>query len=198
MIIKNKEGGKQMKSLRKIEYNSPVILTFTLISFLSLLLGYVTNFFSTQLVFMVYRGSLLDPLFYVRLFTHVLGHSNWEHYMGNFMIILLIGPMLEEKYGSKRLMIMILFTAFVTGLINVVFFNTALLGASGIAFMMILLSSIVNMRGRGIPLTLILVGIVYIGNEVMNGIFSNDNVSQITHIIGGLCGCMLGYYFNKK
>ena len=42
-------------------------------------------------------GTLADPLTWLRLFTHVLGHASWEHYAGNMMLFLLIGPMLEER-----------------------------------------------------------------------------------------------------
>ena len=187
-----------MNYLKKIKYNSPVILSFTFLSLFAVILGYLTVGASTSLLFCVYKGSLLDPLFYIRLFTHVLGHADWQHFLNNFMLILLVGPMLEEKYGSKKLLGMIVFTSFITGVMSVIFFNTALLGASGIAFMMILLSSFVNIKQGGIPLTLILVAAAYIGNEIINGLISQDNISQLTHIIGGICGCGLGFVMNKK
>ncbi len=187
-----------MNYLKKVKYNSPVILSFTFLSFLVLILGYLTAGISTNLLFCVYKSSPLDPLFYIRLFTHVLGHADWQHFLNNFMLILLVGPMLEEKYGAKKLLGMIVFTAFITGLMNIIFFNTALLGASGIAFMMILLSSFVNIKQGGIPLTLILVAAAYIGNEIISGLISQDNISQLTHIIGGICGCGLGFIMNKK
>lgn len=187
-----------MNYLKKIKYNSPVILSFTFLSFFVLILGYLTTGISTGLLFCVYKSSPLDPLFYIRLFTHVLGHADWQHFLNNFMLILLVGPMLEEKYGSKKLLGMMVFTAFITGLINIVFFETALLGASGIAFMLILLSSFVNMKQGGIPLTFILVAAAYIGNEIINGVIGQDNISQLTHIIGGICGCSLGFILNKN
>ncbi|MDY4507258.1 MAG: rhomboid family intramembrane serine protease [Candidatus Faecousia sp.] len=37
----------------------------------------------------------------MRCFTHVFGHVGFDHFLGNAMCLLLIGPMLEEKYGSK-------------------------------------------------------------------------------------------------
>lgn len=133
------------------------------------------------------------------MFTHVLGHSDMSHFMGNFTVILLVGPMLEEKYGGKRLLIMIIFTAFITGLINVIFFpGMALLGASGIAFMMILLSSFANSGSGEIPLTLICVAVLYLGTEVLNGLFAHDNISQMAHIIGGVCGCAFGWLICNK
>ena len=69
-----------MKHLKSIKYNSPVVLTFAIISALVLLVSMLTQGKSTLLLFSVYRGSLLDPLFYVRLFGHVLGHADLAHY----------------------------------------------------------------------------------------------------------------------
>lgn len=184
----------------KITYNSPVTLTFALLALGATLLIQFIGQSAAVRFFSVYRAPLSDPLFYLRMFTHVLGHSDMSHFMGNFTVILLVGPMLEEKYGGKRLLIMIIFTAFITGLINVIFFpGMALLGASGIAFMMILLSSFANSGSGEIPLTLICVAVLYLGTEVLNGLFAHDNISQMAHIIGGVCGCAFGWLIcNKK
>lgn len=185
-----------IKQIKKIKYNSPVILTFTFLSLLVLLLGYITNMKSTYLLFSVYRSSLADLFFYIRLFGHVLGHADLSHFFNNFLLILLIGPMLEEKYGSKSLVIMMVITAGVTGIINILFFDTILLGASGVVFMMILLGSFVNIERGRIPLTFILVVFIFIGREIVEGLFIQDNVSQLTHIVGGVCGAFFG--FRKK
>lgn len=177
-----------------IRFNAPVILTFALLSLLALLLGNWTNGAATHQYFSVYRSSLSDPLTYVRFIGHVLGHADYEHYMGNMLLLLLVGPGLEEKYGSGTMVWMILITALVTGLVHFVFFpGSALLGASGVVFMMIVLSSFTAMRRGEIPVTLILVVIFYLGGEIMDGLFKKDNISQITHIVGGLCGLIFGF-----
>ncbi|MEE0408895.1 MAG: rhomboid family intramembrane serine protease [Oscillospiraceae bacterium] len=177
-----------------IRFNAPVILTFALLSLLALLLGNWTNGAATHQYFSVYRSSLSDPLTYVRFIGHVLGHADYEHYMGNMLLLLLVGPGLEEKYGSGTMVWMILVTALVTGLVHFVFFpGSALLGASGVVFMMIVLSSFTAMRRGEIPVTLILVVIFYLGGEIMDGLFKKDNISQITHIVGGLCGLIFGF-----
>ena len=177
-----------------IRFNAPVILTFALLSLLALLLGNWTNGAATHQYFSVYRSSLSDPLTYVRFIGHVLGHADYEHYMGNMLLLLLVGPGLEEKYGSGTMVWMILVTALVTGLVHFVFFpGSALLGASGVVFMMIVLSSFTAMRRGEIPVTLILVVIFYLGGEIMDDLFKKDNISQITHIVGGLCGLIFGF-----
>jgi membrane associated rhomboid family serine protease len=129
---------------------------------------------------------------WVTLFTHVMGHASWSHLINNFTLILLIGPMLEENYGSTDLLIMIIITAFVTGILNVLLFRSALLGASGVVFMMILLSSFTNFSRGEIPLTFILVLILYMGVQLFNSL-SSDSISQFAHVIGGLCGSFFGF-----
>lgn len=187
-----------MKWLKKIQYNSPVILTFAIVSFLALLLGYVTHGKTTTLFFCVYRSSFANPLTYIRLFGHVLGHADLDHYTGNMLLILLLGPMLEEKYGSRKLLLMMAVTAFATGIINVLFFPNALLGASGIVFMLIILSSMVSLKAGKIPLTFIVVVTVFLGQEMVNGLTVRDNISQLTHIIGGICGGALGALLSNE
>ena len=183
----------------KITFNSPVELGFMFISFGVLLLGYLTAGISNQLLFMTYHSSLKDPFTYVRFFTHVLGHNDWEHYIGNASYILLLGPMLEEKYGTKHLLHVILITAVVTGLVNyILFWNVALCGASGVVFAFILLTSFTNFKNGEIPLTFILVAVIFIGQQVYEGIFIRDDISNLSHIIGGVIGVIGGYRLNKK
>lgn len=183
----------------RIQYNAPVVLTFAFASLAALILGICTNGWTTSLLFCVYRAPLSDPLTYVRMVCHVLGHSGYAHYMGNMMLLLVVGPPLEEKYGSKRLLICIVITALVSGLVQFLLFpGTALLGASGIVFMMIVLSSLAGMKEGAIPLTLILVVALYLGGEVVDAVTAQDNVSQLTHIVGGLCGAVLGFGMSKR
>lgn len=189
-----------MKLLKRLNYNAPVTLTFALISLFALGLNALTDGASNGLLFMTYRSSWTDPLMYVRLFTHVLGHANWSHYISNMLLILLLGPILEEKYGSANLLEMILITAFITGVVNNLLFpHSALLGASGIAFMFIILASAVNFKNGTIPISFLLVFILYVGGELVDAIRYKDNVSQLGHILGGTCGGLYGMiYSNMK
>ena len=181
------------KTHRLIQYNAPTTLNFTLISFLVLVLGIATRGASTMKFFCVYRSPLTDFLTYPRFFTHVLGHSSFAHYSGNITLMLVLGPTLEERYGSDTILKAIVITAFISGLLQWLLFpDAALLGASGIVFMMILMASLGGMRSGGIPLTLILVFIIYVGGEIYDGLTSTDNISHLTHIIGGICGAVIG------
>lgn len=182
----------------QLSFNSPIILGFTIACFVVLILDKLTGGVSTNTCFSVYRSSLLDPLTYIRFFGHILGHAGWEHFMGNMMMILVVGPLLEEKYGSSNILFVILTTALVTGVIHFALFpHVQLLGASGVVFAFILLSSITSFKEGRIPVTFLLVAVIYIGEQVYDGIFIQDNVSNLTHIAGGVVGSGLGFVMNK-
>lgn len=188
-----------MKKKFKITFNAPVILSLVIACFLVTLLGELTGGKSTQIAFMTYHSSLKNPMTYIRFFTHVLGHGGWSHFIGNATYLLLLGPMLEEKHGSRVLMEIIMITAIITGIVNYVFFwDTALCGASGIVFALIILSSFTGFKDGEIPLSFILVAIIFIGQQVYEGVAYSDNVSNITHIVGGMIGAVIGYGLNKK
>ena len=182
----------------KITFNSPVILIFAALCLIATVLNYITGGFSNQLLFMTYHSSLANPLTYVRFFTHAIGHGGWEHLMGNMAYVLLLGPLLEEKYGSKTILAVMAVTAFACAIVNYLFFpTTALCGASGIVFAFILLSSVTSMREGEIPLTFILVAVIFLGQQIFTGIFVQDNVSNLSHIIGGVVGGVAGFALCK-
>lgn len=182
----------------RITFNSPVILSFVGVCLLALILDKITGGISTLKLFSVYRSSFLNPLTYVRLIGHIFGHAGWSHFINNIMMILILGPMLEEKYGSKDILLVILITAVVTGAFHMIFNPfTRFLGASGVVFAFILLSSLTSFDDGGIPVTFILVAVIYIGEQIYQLIAITSNVSNITHIIGGAVGATFGFVSNK-
>ena len=175
----------------KLKFNSPVILTFSLICvavfFLDkIMVGTLMPYFALGHV------SLSNPISLMTLFTHVLGHGNIEHLLGNLTFILLIGPIVEEKYGGRQTFVMIMLTALVTGILNMLLFHTGLMGASGVVFMLILLVSFTNTKSGEIPVTFILVALLFIGKEIIQSL-NTDQISQFAHIIGGVCGSIFGF-----
>lgn len=152
-----------------------------------LLLGRLMPFFT------IYPSvNWANPFSIITLVTHVFGHASLEHLIGNMTFILLLGPIIEEKYGSSRLIYMIFITALITGLLNIFFFNTGLMGASGIVFMMILLVSFTNVSSGQIPVSFILVALLFIGKELLHSVESNQ-IAESAHIIGGFCGSFFGF-----
>ena len=182
----------------RISFNSPVVLSFVLACAAVRVLSVLTGGAADRALFSVYRSSLLDPLTYVRFIGHVFGHASWDHLMGNMMYLLILGPMLEEKYGSENILFIMGAAAVVTGLCSVVFFPyVRLMGASGIVFAFILLASITSVEDGAIPASFVLVAVIYIGQQVYQGLFVQDSVSQMAHIIGGIVGSVLGFALNS-
>ncbi len=183
----------------RISFNSPVILGFTILCFITLILNTLTKGSTNNLFFSVYHSSLGNPLTYIRFIGHVFGHAGWEHFIGNIMLILIVGPLLEEKYGSFEILFVILSTALVTGIANYLLFpRYQVLGASGVVFALILLSSFTSFEEGTIPLTFILVALIYIGQQIYSAVFVVDNISNFSHILGGVVGAGLGFFMNKK
>jgi membrane associated rhomboid family serine protease len=181
----------------KITYNSPVVLTFAIASVAFYFLNsMLTNALDPILV--------LQPHFdaqsisnYLALFTYTLGHADTAHLLGNMSLFLILGPIIEEKYGSRTFLLMILLTAFITAIFQISMFSNGLMGASGIVFMLIILSSFTRSEKGGIPLTFLLVIALYLGTEMVNS-FKEDQVSQFAHIMGGLIGSVLGFIVRNK
>ena len=178
----------------RLTYNAKFTLSFCLICLVMLLLNFVSGGGINQLFSLSPRIRLTG---FYRLVSYIFCHANIQHLTSNFLFLLLLGPLLEEKYGAKLLTLMTLVTAVVTGLINALLFNDSIIGASGIVFMFIVLSSIVNVKQKEIPLTFVFIVAIYIGREFFNA-FTEDNISQFGHIFGGICGGVLGFLFAKK
>lgn len=188
-----------MKKKFKIKFNAPVVLCLVAISFVATLLNYITSGASGQAIFMTYRSPLISPMTWVRAFTHIFGHEDWSHLIGNMSYLLLLGPMLEEKYSSQTLAAVVAITAVVTSIINAVLFpGVGLCGASGVVFAFILLSSFTGFKEGEIPLTFILVAVFFIGQQIYEGVALQDNISNMAHIVGGIIGGIIGYGLNKK
>jgi rhomboid protease GluP len=182
----------------RIRYNAPVILTFSIVSALVLLADQILGGRVMPTLFILNPGfSISSPVDWLRMVLYVVGHRDWAHLISNFSFILLIGPVLEEKYGSLPVLLMMLVTALTTGLLNVLVIRTGLYGASGIVFMLILLSSFTNIRKGEMPITFILIVALYLVREFVKAL-NPDTISQLAHIAGGVCGGLFGFLFARR
>lgn len=180
--------------ISKFDYNAPVILTYFFICLIILIIDKLCKGKFSATFFTTYKNdSLLNPLTYFKLISHSLGHADWDHLYSNFIKILLIGPLIEEKYGSINLLIAMILTSLIIGIINKLFGKGGILGASGVAYMLILLSSFVNMENGKIPITLTLIILFFVVDEVIK-LFrrKKDGVSHLGHITGAICGVVFG------
>lgn len=180
----------------KLTFNSPFSLIYTLLSvvifFVFMATGWHTEYFTLN-------GTVQSQNieWYVGIMGYAFGHANFPHLLGNFTTLLLIGPLVEHHYGTKKLILISFITIIVTAIIHILFFDHRLLGASGVVFMLIILSSLIPSKGKEIPLTFILIVLLFLGEEIYEA-FRPSNVSRFAHITGGILGAVFGFYLNAK
>lgn len=183
----------------RITYNAPVTLTF---AFFAILVLFADSQLAPSLIQNVFTAEgkhtfdVLNKAAYLRLFTYIFGHVDIHHLTSNMMFILLLGPSLEERYSSGSIALMIFVTALLNGLVNAFFFHTMLVGASGIVFMMIVLTSFANVKRGEVPLSFFLVASMYVWMEIMRAKLEGD-VSYFAHLLGGICGAIFGFFENS-
>ncbi len=181
----------------RIRYNSPVVLTLSIFAAVIYFLNAFTKDAITPVISVPAQFNTSSVSNYLGLVLYIFGHGSIDHLLGNLSLLLLLGPILEEKYGSGKIAFMIVFTAVITAVLNIVFFHNGLWGASGIVFMFILLVSFANSNQGDIPVTFILITALYVGREVYNA-FQPDNISQFAHIAGGVAGSIFGFMLSDR
>ena len=182
----------------RLTYNAPVVLTFVIISVVFLGIDAVTGgTWNTNWIASSGRFDLLSLSSWTSGVMNIFGHGSYAHLAGNMTFMLLLGPMLEERYGSGRLLAMIVVTALVTSFANALFWDGSIIGASGIVFMLIMLASFTSMRKGEFPITGLLALLFYIPKEVL-GALEPDQISHFAHIAGGCAGAGFGFLFSQS
>ncbi|MCK9169605.1 MAG: rhomboid family intramembrane serine protease [Treponema sp.] len=186
----------------KVTYNAPVTLTFVIACTVIMILDiYIFHhlFIIPGSSSSAHPFNWKQPLDYLRLFSHVFDHTDWNHLIANMSLILLLGPIQEDHYGPPALALMMIVTTLVTGVINACFISVPAMGAGDIVFMMIFLTSYMSLEKNELPLSFILVFILYAGGQIYHAeSVQTDIISTIAHIAGGLCGSLFAFFSVSK
>lgn len=179
----------------RIDFNAPFSLWFVFICSGAYGSALLTGGWTLEHIFSISSEStFLDWTSYPRLILHIFGHTSLQHLLSNMMLLLLVGPLLERVYGDSLLILLTLVTAICTGLLMTGLFSGSLAGASGVVFAMIVLASFANARSGTIPLTFVLVVVLFIGGEVLQAFSVDDNVARFAHLAGGAIGTVFGFF----
>ncbi len=177
----------------KITFDSKVTLIFSAIAVMAY---FIARSFPDPLAqFFILNGDFQqnNVVWYASTFGYIFGHADTGHLLGNLAMFLLLAPIIENKYGSKQFLLMLLVTAIITAIIHTFFWDNGLLGMSGIVFMLIILSTLVHSKSNEIPLTFLLVLVLYLGQEILAS-FKADNISHFAHLAGGASGIFWAYF----
>jgi len=117
--------------------------------------------------------------------------------MNNFLLICFLGLCLKKNTAPRELLYDSGNGRGYRSYKHTAFSRTALLGASGVVFMFILLSSFVNLKGKN---THNLYTCCYnlSGRRGYERYFVKDNISQLAHLVGGICGSVFGFKWAER
>ena len=134
-----------------------------------------------------------NPLSYVRLITYAFGATSSSVLICNMIFILLLGPAMEERYGTVVIAIMTIVSILFSGVLNACFSKTSLTGCTAVIFIMIFLNSFVSLSKKKIPLSFVVVFILFVCSITFEG-----GIKIIINIAGGLCGSLFAFLTSPK
>lgn len=181
----------------RLTFNAPVVLGYVMLCAAVLLAAEFVSPLTLWYVSLPPSPDLSDPATWLRLVTHVAGHADFDHFAANAVYLLLLGPMVEARYGSLTLLACLLATAAATGLAAALLTGSGILGASGVVFMLIAMSSVTSLRRGDIPLTFVLVTAIFLWRELAEA-SPGDGVSHLGHLVGGGCGAALAFFLAPR
>lgn len=199
---------KKFKLNFKVSYDAPVTLTFVLISAIIFLLSFflakagkadgLEKIFTSPTA---QTGALpfivKQPLSYLRLLFYIFGSvaDGALVLFTNLILIMLLGPAMEERYGSVIIGIMIFVSALFSGVLNACFCEASLVGSVPVVSMMIFLNAFMSFSKKKFPLSFAAVMILFVVLQVFSGAGA---VRIIICIAGGLCGSLFAFLTSPK
>jgi membrane associated rhomboid family serine protease len=158
---------------------------------------------------LIFKGNFIDsfiltPDIFSRpwiLLTHMFLHANANHIIFNMYTLLIFGPLLEQRIGVKRFLLVYLASGIVAGILSSFFYQRAL-GASAaimgmIGVLIILMPGLRLLLFFVVPMPLWLVGILYALLDIF-GIFYPSGVGNIAHLTGMAIGLLYGLHLKKE
>ena len=201
------------KSSPKLTFDFPVTVTFVIVSLVLFLLdvyAFKGKMFSSILICHGSKQALVpfnfkSPADFAGLFFYVFGNVGWEMLFANLTIILLLGQILEERYGSVMLGPMMFISTMISGVLTACISTVPLTGAGCIIFMMAVLVSLTELTKKRIPLSCLLVFVLFLSFEIFRaakGSSGQDAMQKVCGVliemIGGICGSIFGFLVLPK
>lgn len=197
------------KKFSNILIDSYVSISFVGVSLLLVLLdflvlkGKISRFLASPLINSVdvEQGAnifnVASVKSYVQMIFYIFVPTSVNILFTDLILILLLGPTLEDRYGITVIGVMIFICALFSGVLNACFCKNSLTGPSCIVYMMIFLNIFFSLIKKKIPLSFVVIFVLLIVKDVLvpseNGI-----VGIIVNICGGLCGSLIAFLASPK
>jgi membrane associated rhomboid family serine protease len=137
------------------------------------------------------------------LLTSMFMHGSFNHLFFNMYALLLFGPLIEAKIGSKRFLYFYLITGLLAAIgYGLIYPAQSALGASGaimgvIGMTIMLLPHLKILLFFIIPMSMRTAGIIFAAIDIF-GLFNPGGVANLAHLIGLAAGLALGKYLLGK
>ncbi len=181
-----------------ISFDSPITLLLTLFCIIVFILdnisfhGIIDSFFAVggnaSSTYPFNRFSFAD---YITIFIHVFAHKEAHVLILNTACILLLGPQIEQAYGKILYILMIIITAFITGVLSTLLSQSHIYGAQGVVTLLFIISVLAQAKTKIVPSTIIVATISYIAYTLIEG--TQTTTEKIVPMIGALCASVFGF-----
>ena len=155
----------------------------------------------TQQFYFIWEDMLTRPWIII---TSMFMHAHIYHILFNMYVLLLFGPLLEQKIGSKRFLYFYLLSGILAA-IGYGIFNpsTPALGASGalmgvIGMIIMLLPHLKILFFFVIPVSMRTAGILFAAIDILGLFNQNSGVANLAHLVGLGAGLLFGKYLLSK
>lgn len=189
----------------KFSYDAPVSQTFVIITvaiFLLDLLVFKLKLNTSYLIAPTSAAgnlpfSLKEPLSWVRLLFYIFGGTDKALLFTNLLFVILIGPTMEERYGSIIIGLMFFVSAMFTGVLNVCACKFGISGCSSVVFMLLILNALMFFTKKTVSATSITMILLFVCREFF---IQNPNgiAGTLITLAGGLCGSLFAFIASPK
>lgn len=205
---------QKVKSIKiEFTYPCPITTTYALLCLLFFTIDAIADRPITQALFTTCGSSssslpfsLTNLTCYLRLIPHIFTYSSIktiETFIFNLIFILFIGSIIESDYKAL-LILMIVLTAFLTGILGAIFSTSFIRGAEDVAILMLLLlvfSYILGLKSgsaKKISASVILIFVLYLVRILVN-LFLLHNSVFLIYLASALASSSLVFLnFTKK
>lgn len=151
-------------------------------------------------------GGLLSTIVYVlthlwTTITYMFLHANIMHIFFNMLMLFFFGPLLERQIGSARFLGLYLGSGVLAGLVQVLVFPGAVIGASAAVFgvmgALAMLMPDLRIYLYFVPMKIIYAVILFAVLDLLL-IPSGDQVAHAAHLVGLAAGLAYGYLIKKN
>lgn len=169
------------------------IVVFAMMYFKDPTLNYVTMVdFGAKVNFRIVDGHIIN------LIMPMFMHANLPHLIFNCYALFLVGPLVEQFYGTKRYVLLYLLMGIIATIGSFIFSDAVAVGASGAIYGLLAFHIYLFLRNRQMYRELFgMQMLVVIGINLVYT-FMDPNIDKAGHVVGLLAGLIFYALFDRS